>query len=1037
MSLYQTAVNKPITTILIFVGFVVLGLYSLSKLAVDLYPKFEANTVTVMCSYPGASASDVETNVTRILENSLNTVDKLKKLTSVSKENFAVVTLEFEWGSEMDPAVNEVRDKLEMIKMQLPDGAQSPTIFKFSTNMIPVSFYSITAKESLPGLYKLLDEQVANPLNRIEGVASVSISGAPNREIQVNVDPRKIEAYGLTIERIAQVIAAENQNTPAGSFDIGNNTYSLRVTGEFVDSRELRRVVVGATQGRKIFLEEVADINDTLEEKVQESWTNGGRSALIAILKQSGANTVKIAQEIQKSMVEIQKTLPTDVRVELLMDTSDFIVGSINGLAETVMYAFFFVMLVVWVFLGRWRATFIIILTIPVSLIVSFIYIFVSDGSINIITLSSLSIAIGMVVDDAIVVLENITTHIERGSPPKQAAVYATNEVGIAVIATTLTVVAVFLPLTMVPGIAGIMFKPLGFMVSIIIIFSTLAALSLTPMLCSQMLRLNPNHSRFFDIVYTPIEKALTGLDNFYAATLEWAVNNRKYVLLGAISIFGISLFFLGNLETGFFPQNDNGRVFVDLKLNTGTRVETARELGLKLTEEWREKYPEIEVINFTCGIADDKNVFAVMGENGNHIVSFVINCGSKTERERSIYDLQDLMAQDLEQYPELKQYTVSAGARKNQGMSMEGNFIDVEIYGYDFDVTNKIANELVRKIHENIPGITDATISREDFIPQYEIDFDRERLANFGFTTAQAGQFVRNRINGAIASKFREDGNEYDIRVRYDKPFRESLYDIEEILLYNAAGQKTTVREVGNVVERFAPPSIERKNRQRMVKVQCDVNGALNVVGKQLQEQLDSIDMPADVGVKLAGSLLDMQESFADLGTLLVLVILLVYIVMASQFESLSGPFIIMLSLPFAFTGVFLSLTIAGMPLDMMGFIGAIMLVGIVVKNGIVLVDFINLNRERGDSIKEAVVSGGRSRLRPVLMTTFTTILGMMPMLLSNSDGAEMYKPMALVVIGGLTISTMLTLVVIPVVYTFFAAREEKKKLRKTALTA
>ncbi len=1037
MSLYQTAVNKPITTILIFVGFVVLGLYSLSKLAVDLYPKFEANTVTVMCSYPGASASDVETNVTRILENSLNTVDKLKKLTSVSKENFAVVTLEFEWGSEMDPAVNEVRDKLEMIKMQLPDGAQSPTIFKFSTNMIPVSFYSITAKESLPGLYKLLDEQVANPLNRIEGVASVSISGAPNREIQVNVDPRKIEAYGLTIERIAQVIAAENQNTPAGSFDIGNNTYSLRVTGEFVDSRELRRVVVGATQGRKIFLEEVADINDTLEEKVQESWTNGGRSAQIAILKQSGANTVKIAQEIQKSMVEIQKTLPTDVRVELLMDTSDFIVGSINGLAETVMYAFFFVMLVVWVFLGRWRATFIIILTIPVSLIVSFIYIFVSDGSINIITLSSLSIAIGMVVDDAIVVLENITTHIERGSPPKQAAVYATNEVGIAVIATTLTVVAVFLPLTMVPGIAGIMFKPLGFMVSIIIIFSTLAALSLTPMLCSQMLRLNPNHSRFFDIVYTPIEKALTGLDNFYAATLEWAVNNRKYVLLGAISIFGISLFFLGNLETGFFPQNDNGRVFVDLKLNTGTRVETARELGLKLTEEWREKYPEIEVINFTCGIADDKNVFAVMGENGNHIVSFVINCGSKTERERSIYDLQDLMAQDLEQYPELKQYTVSAGARKNQGMSMEGNFIDVEIYGYDFDVTNKIANELVRKIHENIPGITDATISREDFIPQYEIDFDRERLANFGFTTAQAGQFVRNRINGAIASKFREDGNEYDIRVRYDKPFRESLYDIEEILLYNAAGQKTTVREVGNVVERFAPPSIERKNRQRMVKVQCDVNGALNVVGKQLQEQLDSIDMPADVGVKLAGSLLDMQESFADLGTLLVLVILLVYIVMASQFESLSGPFIIMLSLPFAFTGVFLSLTIAGMPLDMMGFIGAIMLVGIVVKNGIVLVDFINLNRERGDSIKEAVVSGGRSRLRPVLMTTFTTILGMMPMLLSNSDGAEMYKPMALVVIGGLTISTMLTLVVIPVVYTFFAAREEKKKLRKTALTA
>ena len=553
MSLYSTAVKKPITTALCFVAVVVIGLFSLTRLSIDLLPNIETNTIMVLTSYPGASASDIETNVTKIMENTLNTVSDLKDISSQSKENLSIVTLEFEYGTDIDVATNDVRDKIDMIRSTLPDNAGTPVLFKFGTDDIPIVILSVTAEESMPGLYKILDDKVANPLKRISGVGAVSISGAPEREIQVYCDPAKLEAYNLTVEAISSIIASENLNTPGGSFDIGSNTYSLRVQGEFSDPKQLNDIVVGSYNGSSIYLRDVARVVDTVKEREQEAYNNGQQGGMIVIQKQSGANSVNIANSVLKKLPAIQSELPSDVKLGIIINTSTNIENTIGSLVETVLVTFVIVMLVVLVFLGRWRATFIIIITIPISLIASFCYLLISGNTLNIISLSSLSIAIGMVVDDAIVVLENVTNHIERGSAPKQAAIHGTNEVAISVIASTLTMLAVFLPLTLITGMAGILFRQLGWIVSIIMIISTVAALSLTPMLCSQWLRLDPKKGRLYTLIFTPIERALDALDRGYARLLTWAVGHRSLVVIIAVLVFMYDAY-----------ENDSDRVFPD-----------------------------------------------------------------------------------------------------------------------------------------------------------------------------------------------------------------------------------------------------------------------------------------------------------------------------------------------------------------------------------------------------------------------------------------------------------------------------------------
>lgn len=1028
MSIYSSAVKNPVTTSLIFVAIIILGIFSYQRLAVDLLPKIETNNIVVMTAYPGASASDIEMNVTRPIENTLNSVSDLKHITSNSRENMSVVSLEFEYGVDIDVATNDVRDKLDLVKSSLPDDATNPILYKFGADDIPIIILSVTAEESTNALYKILDDKVANPLARINGVGTVSISGTAQREIQVYCDPYKLDAYGMTIESISQLVGMENRNTPGGSVDFGSNTLSLRVQGEFKDANEMLELVIGNYAGRAVYLRDVARVEDSVEERAQESYTNGTRGATIIIQKQSGANSVNIAKEVHKRLPELQRSLPSDVKLGVIMDTSDNINNTIDSLAETIMITLVLVMIVVFVFLGRWRATLIIGVTIPVSLIGSFIYLLMTGNTLNIISLSSLSLAIGMVVDDSIVVLENITNHIGCGSRPKEAAIFGTKEVSLSVIASTLTMLAVFVPLTMISGMAGVLFQQLGGIISVIMIISTIAALTLIPMMSSQMLKLDNKKGKLYTLFFTPIEKGLGVLDSGYGRLLSWAVRHRTVVVVIALGLFGGSLMLLSTIKTEFFPTQDNGRISVTIELPVGTRQEITRDIALEVAEEFNQKYPEIKVLNYTLGQANTDNASANLSENGTYIISYNISLISMEDRDRTLTEVCDLMRLDLAEYTELKNYEVIAGGSSG-GMGGESS-VDIELYGYDFKMTDAVAADLSARMKQ-LPECSQVNISRGDYQPELHIEFDRQKLAMNGLNVTTVSSYLRNRVNGTVASYFREDGEEYDIRIRYAPEFRETAEDIENIMVYNAAGNGVRIRDIGQIVEQMTPPTIERKDRERMITVSGVVASgyALSDLVSASEKVLSGMDLPGEVHYLIGGTYESQQEVFGDLISLMVLIIILVFIVMAAQFESLVDPFVIMFSIPFTFTGVFLGLSVTGTPLGVMAMVGILILIGVVVKNGIVLIDYTKLCRERGMDLVTSVVTAGKSRLRPILMTTLTTVLGMLPMALGTGEGSEMWRSMGMTVAWGLSISTLITLVLIPVVYCIFSKKEFKSK--------
>lgn len=1035
MTLYEGAVKRPIMTSLCFVAVIVFGIFSLVKLPIDLMPDIETNTIMVMTYYNGASANDIENNVTRPLENTLNSVEHLKHITSASRENVSVITLQFEFGYDIDALTNDVRDKLDMVSNRLPDQANTPILFKFSTDMIPILMLSVQADESQKALYKILDDGVANPLARIDGVGTVSIAGAPEREINVYMDPRKMEAYHVSPAQVSGAIAAENLNVTNGTVDVGTQTYTVRVEGEFNDPKQMLNVIVANYNGANVYLKDVARIEDNLEERSQRTFTNGKQGAMIIVQKQSGANSVAIADAVMKKLPELQASLPSDVKLGVIVNTSDNIKNTVSSLEETIAYAMLFVALVVFIFLGRWRATVIIVVTIPMSLIASFIYLYATGSSLNMISLACLSIAIGNVVDDAIVVLENVTTHIERGSSPKQAAVHATQEVAISVVASTLTMIAVFFPLTMVTGMAGVLFKELGWMMCIIMTISTLSALSFTPMLCSLMLRLKKKQAGWFVKFYTPISMKLDKLDEWYEKRINWAVRHRKTVIGAclAFAAFTIVVVKLAGIKSDFFPANDSGRVGITLQMPIGTRVEISEEVAKSLVKKWQDRYGDMmENCNFTVGQAGDNNTFASLQDNGSHIISFNIMFVKSDQRDLGLATICDQMRADLKAMPELAKYRVNLGGNQGGGMGGQST-ATFEIYGYDLDVTRELADELAGKLRES-EMISEVFISRSDYQPELVVNFDREKLAAQGLSLSGAAGSVRNIITGSQMTYFREDGEEYDVKVRFEPDARISIEDMENMVIPNGLGQNVRIKDIGEVVESAIPPTIERKDRQRYVTVSgVMADGYKLSDGVEFGESIyKKMNIPQGCSIQVAGSYEDQQDSNRDLGTLGVLIIILVFIVMAAQFESLTYPFIIMFSVPFAFCGIALSLVVTGTDLNIMSMLGGIMLIGIVVKNGIVLIDYTNLLRERGYSLLRAATAAARSRLRPILMTTLTTILGMTPMAISTGVGSEMWRPMGISIIGGLLVSTLMTLVYVPSMFCIFGSIGIKKSRRK-----
>ena len=1032
MSIYRKAVNNPVTTSLIFIALAIFGVFSLINISLDRFPKFDANVVMVMSSYPGASAEDIETDLTKVLENSLNGVSDLKNLSSTSKENISLITLEFIEGVDIDVATNDVRDKLDMVNSVLPDGASLPVIFKFSADDMPIMIMAATADESLQALEKILDDKVATPLARVSGVGTVSIAGAPQREIQVYCDPNKLEAYGLTVAGISGIIAAENRNVPSGSIDIGSNAYSLRVEKEFTSAEQMLDIVVGHVNGKTIYLRDVARVVDGVEERYQEAYVNGVQGAQIVIQKQADANTVNVIRGVKKAMKNIEKNLPSDIHIRTVVDGSDNILNTLNSLKETIIVTFLIVMLVVYLFLGRWRATFIIVLAIPISLLASLMYLWATGNTLNIVSMSALSIAIGMVVDDAIVVLENISTHLERGAKPKEAAVHATQEVGISVIASTLTMLAVFLPLTMIKGMAGLMFKQLGWITSIIMIVSTIGALTLIPMLCSQFLRFKPKTGKIHDLIFGNFNKFIDLISKGYGKLINWCIGHRTIVVIISLVVFVGTIGLIGpQIKTEFMPKSDDGRITLQLELPAGTGQSITRSIAHELHGKFTAAVPEIVNCSYALGQADSDNSFAAMQNNGTHVVSYNINIGSMEDRERSTSEIADVIRGILADYPEFKKIRVTEGGGGMGGAST----VDIEIYGYDFETSDRVAKEVQAKMLAD-GSFSQVLLSRDEYTPEYQVDFDREKLAVNGLNSTTAASYLSAAINGSTQSFYREDGDEYDIRVRYAPEFRTSIEDIENIIIYNNMGKGVKIKDVGTVVETLTPPSIQRKNRERLITVSGVVatGVALSDAVAATDAILADTDIPSELSVEIGGSYEDQQEMFGDLIMLLAMIIILVYIVMASQFESFMSPFVIMFSIPFAFVGVFLGLWVTGTPLGTMGMIGILILMGIVVKNGIVLIDYTILMRERGKSVAEASVIAAKSRLRPILMTTLTTVLGMIPMAVGQGEGSEMWRSLGMVVAWGLSISTLVTLVIIPTVYASMASWQERRAARKAA---
>lgn len=1035
MNLPELSVRRPITTIMLFMAIMIIGFVSFERLPIDLFPEIEPPVISVLTQYPGASAQDVELNVTKKLESGLSSVTNLKKISSTSIDNISVVSLEFEYGTNLDEASNDIRSALEFTKRNLPDDAEDPVIFKFSTNIFPIMFIAVQANESYIGLNKLVENEILDPLKRVSGVGTVQAYGGPVRQILVSVDEKKLEAYNISVDQIGQVLQAENINLPSGSIKMGDMEYNIRVPGEFYDANEMKNVVVGSQNGKIIYLKDVADVKDSLKDRTVNVRLQGDKGLQIIVQKQSGANTVQVVKDVKAKLEQLKKNLPSDVKINIIQDSSQFIIQSVGNLTEAVLLGGLFVIIVILVFLRQWRATIIIVLTLPVSLIGAFIYLYFSGNTINIISLSSLSIAVGLVVDDAIVILENISHHVERGARPREAAVFGSSEVGLAVAAATFTIVAVFFPLVFISGIAGILFNQLGFLVTVMILVSLLAALTLIPMLSSQLLVAKKNEKPIKNPLLKKIDsflaKMLDALDDFYKGILEWALDHKKSVIVIALVIFISSLFLVSKLGTEFMPKSDSSQFQLTLELEPGKRLEETVEYVKKVEDIIQKDFPEVIYVSARSGVNDQGFSSILFGQSeGANIASFQFRTSKMNERKRSIFDMADALRKELKPLVGIKSLSINTAGAGAFLTGATGAPVEVDIIGPDLDESYKVANK-IKDYMANLKGTRDVRIDIGDPRPELQVILQRDKMALSGLNTSIVGNTLRNSYYGLTPTKFRELGDEYDVFVSLPPDKKNNISDIENIPIKTLLGTTVRLKDVGTIVQAYSPPTIKRKEQERVIAVLSDISGrSLGDVATDIKQFASKLELPPSTTIDYAGQIEQQGDTFQDLMLLLILSVILVYMVMAAQFESLLDPFIIMFSIPFAFTGVFIGLFVTGIPFSVIAFLGSIMLVGIVVKNAIVLVDYTNIIRARGVALREAIVFSGRNRLRPVLMTTLTTLLGLLPLAISRGDGSEIWRPLGISTIGGLFFSTLITLVLVPVLYSVFETRIKKKKI-------
>ena len=1023
MKLPEIGVKRPVATVMLFVAIIMLGLVSLKMLPLDIMPEMEFPSITIITIYPGASANEVEEQVTKPLETILSAAEHLSEIKSTSKENVSFIQLSYSWGSDVTSAANNARDLIELTKTKLPQAAHQPIIYKINSSMMPVLAYAVNAGVNYNGIENIVEEDIATVLRKVDGVGTVVYLGQPEREIKVSVNPQRLSAYGLSATQISTMLKADNISVPAGNINMGVYDFSVRVPGKFETVEEIGNTVLKAFNGQVIRLKDVAKVEDTFMEKEAFARNRTGEGVALMIQKQSGSNTVAVVNAVRAKMAEIQKTLPSDIQVHEIISTDEVVTQSVNNLTSSIWYALVFVTLVVLMFLREWKSSLIIFITMPVSLISAFIAMYAMGYTINIFSLMALVIAIGMVVDNAIVVLENITQHIEKGSKPKQAAIFGALEMGMAIAASTATTLVVFLPMLFMGGIVGIMFKQLAILTSVCLIVSLFTALTLTPMLSSKLLKEAPRNGKkqHRSKFYAASEKVFTKIENGYKLLLGWVVFHKSLTIVIAFAVFVLTMIVGKNIGTDYIPDFDAGTVSVVFETEVGTSARQTDSISQQILQIMLEDIPEIanEAAVSIAGQTKTGALTTVGFKEGKNVGTVLCHLTPPDKRDRTAAEIAGAIRDRVESIPQIEKCRVQGGSALAAAVTGNKRPIEIIVSGNDFNQLNAVASDLQEKMQAE-KAFTDVATTVDPGKLEVQVIVDKEKASQMALNTAMVGMQVRQNLYGAESGDFSEDGNDYGIVVQYAPEHRNEVNKLKEMQVSNLLGQQIPLSVIADIVESLGPLEIQRQSQQRYVKTTADLNGvSLGEATKTAQKIIDHTEIPDGISVEIGGQVNDQKSSFSSLFLIFFLGIALVYMVMAAQFESMKDPFIILFAIPFTLVGVILAFFVTGITLSVTTFIGLIMLVGIVVNNGIVLVDYTNMLRKRNYPLRDAVMEAGRSRLRPVLMTSLTTILGMLPMAVSNGMGREMYAPLGITIIGGLLVSTLVTLLLVPAMYT------------------
>lgn len=1021
----KLCIKKPVTTIMITLMVFIAGIVSYFNLDQALMPDVDLPIAVVATTYVGASPEEIENLISKPLEEGLGSISNVDTITSVSSANISMVVLQFVDGTDIDMAAVDMRDKLDQIKSGLPDDAGDPMVIKMDINAIPIMIGVKAENLDLTALNELLEDNVVNRLERIEGVASVDLSGGITREVRITVDPTKLAGYGLTTSTLSNILKAENMNLPSGDLSQGNTTVSVRTIGEFTSIQQINNLPITTGTGAVIHLSDVARVEEVEADRDSFMYVNGEKGILISVDKQSTANLVKVSDSLKKEITKLQEDYP-ELDINLLTDTAEYIQMSLSNITQTALLAAVIAFFVLLLFLKNAVTAGIIAVSIPTSIMATFAMMYVTGINMNMISMGGVAIGIGMLVDNSVVVLDSIYQYYERGYSAVEAAEIGAKEVSMAITASTLTTVAVFVPLALTGGTTGAMMQNLSFTIVYALVASVIVALTFVPMACGLLLKketksINWKNTKFLKFL-DHWDAAIDTLSRKYEKMLKWALRHRKKTVITVIAVFILSLFTVPIAGMDFMATMDQGTANITVELPNGTDLDTTEETTLEVLYRLQD-IPERELVYASVGSG--------MMSSGTNSSSIVINLVDKKDRDRSTDEVCEEIKGLLADIPGAEITVASSNAAMGSLASAD---VTMNVYGYDSPTLVEVEKELVAMLSE-VPGLSEVEGSTGDTVPEAKVTIDRGKASQYGITTASVAGALNTAISGSTATQYKVDGTEIDVVIRYDTDEVNYLTDLKNLTVTSAYGTQVPLSDIATVTMDESATTIMRENQKNYITINANAEGMSGSEAQKLvQDAMADFELPDGCHYEFGGMMEMMNESFSSLTTAMIVAVLLVYMIMASQFESLRYPFIVMFSMPLAITGAILGLLITGNTITMPAMMGFVMLIGMVVNNGIVLVDYTNQLMDRGMNCYDALTTAGPRRLRPILMTTLTTVLGMLPMALATSEGSEMMQALAVAVIFGLSLSTVVTLIFIPVLYMWMNERKRKANAKKAA---